>query len=204
MGSLLASALIEPSEFEPSNFTKAETLGRDSRQSQERLLKGEVLLQTRSHSLWGGAVTTQIYLPISRSQAWQQITDYPRWVQYFPDMAHSEVLTQIKSGSRVNKRLYQVARKAFFLFSAQVEIYLGVLETVQNTWQQIQFQLERGSFNDFSATLKLHDFHQGTLLTYSVQATPTIPVPTQFIQEAIKLDLPNNLRQMRRVICANL
>ncbi|MEP0911346.1 SRPBCC family protein [Leptolyngbya sp. FACHB-711] len=194
MGSMLASALIDPVQFNDSD-----TLGIDSRRNQDRLLNGEVLLQTRSHSLWGGAVTTQIYLPIDRSLAWQQITDYPRWVQYFPDMTRSEVLSV--SSSRQDKRLYQVARKAFFLFAAQVEIYLKVFETAQTTWQQIQFQLEQGSFNDFSATLKLHDFYQGTLLTYSVQATPMIPIPTQFIQEAIKLDLPNNMRQMRRVLC---
>lgn len=198
---MLASALIDPLKLQNS-----ETLAGDSRWNQEKLLKGEVLLQTRSHSLWGGAVTAQLYLPIDRSHAWQQITDYPRWVQYFPDMTHSEVLHRSVSSSRPEKRLpekrlYQVARKTFFLLTAQVEIYLKVFETVQTPWQQVQFQLERGSFHDFSATLKLHDFHQGTLLTYSVQATPTIPIPTQFIQEAIKLDLPNNLRQMRRVLC---
>lgn len=195
MGSLLASALIDT-----LRLTHPEMPGTDAQQSQDRLLLGEVLLQTRSHSLWGGAVTAQVYLPIDRFQAWQQLTDYPRWVQYFPDMTHSEVLN--RESSRPHKSLYQAARKAFFLFSAQVEIYLSVLETAQTTWHQIQFQLERGSFNDFSATLKLHDFHAGTLLTYAVQATPTIPIPTQFIQEAIKLDFPNNLRQMRRVLCA--
>lgn len=195
MGSLLTSALIDP-----LRLINPEMLETDAQRSQSRLLQGEVLLQTRSHSLWGGAVTAQVYLPIARSQAWQQITDYPRWVQFFPDMTHSEILSH--GGSQTNKRLYQAARKAFFLFTAQVEIYLSVLETVQTSWQQVQFQLERGNFNDFSATLKLHDFHEGTLLTYSVQATPTIPIPTQFIQEAIKLDFPNNLRQLRRVLCA--
>jgi hypothetical protein len=100
------------------------------------------------------------------------------------------------------KRLYQVARKTFFMLSAQVEIYLKVIETVHTSArQQIQFRMERGSFTDFSAELKLQDHQSGTLLTYSVQATPTIPVPSVFIQEAMRLDLPANMRKMRQVLC---
>ncbi|NJO41582.1 MAG: cyclase [Cyanobacteria bacterium CRU_2_1] len=168
---------------------------------QESLLRGEIFLQTRSHSAWGGAVTAQMYLPMGRSHVWQQLTDYPRWVQYFPDLTRSEIISA-DGHSRAYKRLYQVASKAFFLFTAQVEIYLKVVETAHQTaWQQIQFQLERGSFRDFTATLNLQDFNTGTLLTYSVQATPSIPVPTQLIQEAIRLDLPSNMRRMRQVIC---
>ena len=164
---------------------------------QNQLLQGEILLKTRSHTAWGGAVTAQMYVPLERSQVWQQLTDYPRWVQLFPDMTHSEI-----RGEAIDyKRLYQAARKAFFLLSVQVEIYLKVVESVQTTWQQIQFQLERGSFHDFAANLHLQDFHAGTLLTYSVQATPHLPLPTQLIQEAIRLDLPTNLRKMRQALC---
>ena len=164
---------------------------------QDKLLQGEILLKTRSHTAWGGAVTAQMYVPLGRSQVWQQLTDYPRWVQLFPDMTHSEI-----RGEAIDyKRLYQAARKAFFLLSVQVEIYLKVVESVQTTWQQIQFQLERGSFHDFAANLHLQDFHAGTLLTYSVQATPHLPLPTQLIQEAIRLDLPTNLKKMRQAMC---
>ena len=84
-----------------------------------------------------------------------------------------------------------------------MEIYLKVIETAHTAWQQIQFQLERGNFHDFAATLKLEDFKTGTLLTYSVQATPTIPVPSQLIQEAMRLDLPANMRKMRQVLCGH-
>lgn len=171
-------------------------------QSQKLLLQGDILIQTQSHSAWGGSVTAQMYLPMGRNQAWQQLTDYPRWVQYFPDLTRSEILNQ-GEGSRGSKRLYQVAAKAFFLFTAQVEIYLKVFETVNSAWQQVQFQLEKGNFHDFTATLKLQDFKTGTLLTYSVQATPTIPVPSQLIQQAMRLDLPSNMRQMRQVLCAS-
>lgn len=171
-----------------------------------KLLQGDLLIQTQSHSLWGGAVTAQMYLPLGRSQVWQQVTDYPRWVHYFPDVVQSEILSRGEGLANEGnpgkyKRLYQVASKAFFLFTAQVEIYLKVFETVQATWQQIQFQLERGSFADFTASLKLQDLQSGTLLTYSVQATPTIPVPTQFVQQAMRLDLPTNMEKMRQVIC---
>lgn len=167
------------------------------------LLQGEILLQTRSHSAWGGAVTAQMYLPVARSLVWQQLTDYPRWVQYFPDLIRSEVIhpaveVGLKPASNGCKRLYQVAHKAFFFLSIQVEIYLNVVEVVQ---QQIKFQLEKGSFKDFTADLKLQDAGAGTLLTYAVQATPTIPVPSIFIEQAIKLDLPTNMRKMRQVIC---
>jgi hypothetical protein len=142
-----------------------------------------------------------MYLAVERSKVWQQLTDYPRWVQYFPDLVRSEVLGRIDQ-PRSYKRLYQVASKAFFLFTAQVEIYLNVVETANTAWQQIQFHLEKGSFSDFAATLKLQDFKSGTLLTYSVQATPTLPIPSPLIQEAMRLDLPANMRTMRQVICA--
>ncbi|HEY9626496.1 MAG TPA: SRPBCC family protein [Coleofasciculaceae cyanobacterium] len=167
---------------------------------QGKLLQGEILLETRSHTSWGGAVTAQMYIPLRRSEVWQQLTDYPRWVQFFPDLVQSEVIDRLE-GREGRKRLYQVARKAFFLLTAQVEIYLKVLETVQATWQQIQFQMERGNFQDFAANLHLQDFGSGTLLTYTVQATPTLPIPSQLIQQAMRLDLPANMQKMRQVLC---
>lgn len=169
-----------------------------NQQQQKALLSGEVLLETRTHSAWGGACTASMYLPCARSHAWQQLTDYPRWVHYFPDLIRSEVIN--RGDSLKSKRLYQIARKAFLMFSAEVEIYLKVIEVVQ---QQIQFRMEKGSFNDFTADLKLQDWSNGTLLTYSVQATPTIPVPSLFIQQAMHLDLPTNMRKMRQVICTS-
>lgn len=187
MSGVMTLALIDPL----TNSSK-------NQNQQDLLLRGDILIQTQSHSAWGGAVTAQMYLPLGRSQVWQQVTDYPRWVQYFPDLIRSEVLG--RGDERGYKRLYQVAAKAFFLFTAQVEIYLKAFETVHTAWQQIQFQMERGSFHDFTATLKLQDFKAGTLLTYSVQATPTIPVPSQLIQEAMRLDLPTNMQKMRQVL----
>jgi hypothetical protein len=164
-----------------------------SKHQQITMIGGEILVKTRSHSDWGGAVTATMYLPVVRSHVWQQVTDYPRWVQYFPDVTKSEVLHRGEA-----KRLYQAAKKAFLFFTAQVEVYLNVIEVVQ---QQIQFRLERGTFVDFAADLSLQDCQGGTLLTYAVQATPNIPIPTMFIQQAMQLELPANMRKMRQVIC---
>ncbi len=157
-------------------------------------MQGEILVETKSHSAWGGAVTAQMYLPITRSHAWQQLTDYPRWVEYFPDITNSEVLQRGEV-----KRLYQVAKKTFLFLSVQVEIYLNVSEILG---EHIQFRLEKGTFTDFTADLKLQDFGNGTLLIYSVQATPSIPIPTVFIQQAMYMELPENMRNMRQVLCA--
>lgn len=174
---------------------------------QHSLLQGKVALETRPHSAWGGAVTAQMYLPLERSQVWPKLIDYSCWVQYFPSLTQSQLLSHPSAPSQqldsTHKRLYQAAGKTFLFLTAQVEIYLKVTETVHPLRHQIQFQLEKGSFNDFSALLKLQDYESGTLLTYTVQATPSIPIPTQIIQEGIRLDLPNNMRSMRRVICQN-
>jgi Polyketide cyclase / dehydrase and lipid transport len=164
-----------------------------SQERQALLLQGEVFVETRSHTAWGGAVTALMYLPITRNNAWQQLTDYPRWVQYFPDVTKSEVLQRGEV-----KRLYQAAQKAFLFFTAQVDIYLNVVEELG---QKIQFKLEKGNFHDFNANLVLKDCGSGTLLEYTVQATPTIPIPSIFIQQAMNFELPANMRKMRQVLC---
>ena len=180
-------------EFSANDSSKS--VAEWSKHQQITMIGGEILVETRSHSSWGGAVTATMYLPVVRSHVWQQVTDYPRWVQYFPDVTKSEVLHRGEA-----KRLYQAAKKAFLFFTAQVEVYLNVIEVVQ---QQIQFRLERGTFVDFAADLSLQDCQGGTLLTYAVQATPNIPIPTMFIQQAMQLELPANMRKMRQVICGS-
>ena len=180
-------------EFSANDASKS--VAEWSKHQQITMIGGEILVETRSHSSWGGAVTATMYLPVVRSHVWQQVTDYPRWVQYFPDVTKSEVLHRGEA-----KRLYQAAKKAFLFFTAQVEVYLNVIEVVQ---QQIQFRLETGTFVDFAADLSLQDCQGGTLLTYAVQATPNIPIPTMFIQQAMQLELPANMRKMRQVICGS-
>ncbi|MEM7726966.1 MAG: SRPBCC family protein [Cyanobacteria bacterium P01_A01_bin.45] len=157
------------------------------------LIGGEILVETHSHTAWGGAVTASMYLPVMRSQVWQQLTDYPQWVKYFPDVTKSRVIQRGEV-----KRLYQAAQKAFLMFTAQVEIYLNVVEEIG---QRIQFRFEKGTFNDFSADIKLQDCGNGTLLTYTVQATPNLPIPSFIIQQAMNFELPANMRKMRQVLC---
>jgi Polyketide cyclase / dehydrase and lipid transport len=180
-----------------------------SPEQQAKVMQGEVILETRSHTAWGGAVTAWMYLPITRSHAWQQLTDYPRWVQYFPDIIKSELVSgeipnpdfrraDLTTQRGEVKRLYQAAQKAFLFFTAQVEIYLHVAEELG---QRIQFRLEKGSFHDFTANIELQDFGNGTLLKYAVQATPTIPVPAILVQQAMNFELPANMRKMRQVLC---
>jgi hypothetical protein len=163
-----------------------------------KLLQGEILLKTRAYNALGGAVTAQMYLPVGRSQVWANLTDYTRWVQYFPDIIQSEILESNPQRPHRGHRLYQAARKNFLMFTAQVDIHLRVFENLQ---RQIRFRMERGSFNDFSAEMTLDDYGEGTVLTYSVEATPLIPVPCLFIEQAMRHDLPGNMRQMRQVIC---
>lgn len=173
---------------------------RVNQQEARSLLQGDVLISTTTMGA-GAAVTATMYVPMVRSQTWQKLTDYSNWVHYFPDIVHSQVL-EVKHQTKTHpmtRRLYQVARKAFLMFSAQVEIYLQVVETVH---QKIQFRLEQGTFSDFAADLTLEDYGQGTLITYSVKATPLIPVPGFFIEQAIRHDLPGNMKTMRQVMCA--
>jgi hypothetical protein len=60
--------------------------------------------------------------------------------------------------------------------------------------------MEKGTFEDFHANLELKDMGNGTLLAYTVQATPNIPIPSIFIQQAMNLELPENMRKMRQVL----
>ena len=167
-----------------------------SQDKQAALLKGEILVETRSHNAWGGCVSAKMYLPLVRSQVWQHITDYPRWVQYFPDITKSEIIHKGEA-----KGLYQAAQKAFMFFTAQVDIYLNVVEDFGN---KIQFNLDKGTFHDFIADIDLKDYGSGTLLTYSVKATPIIPIPSMFIQQAMNFELPANMRKMRQVLCKGM
>lgn len=165
---------------------------------QVALLKGDILVEPGVNVKGRAAVIAHMYVPLSRAQIWPQVTSYHRWPQFFPNIIHSEVLETVKTSSHRYRRLYQVGRKGFMALSAQVEVYLKVFET---TCDRIQFHLEKGTFSHFSAHLALQDLHQGTLLSYSVEAAPTLPVPSFLIEQAMKLDLPGNMGQMRQVLC---
>ncbi len=162
-----------------------------------KLHQGEVLLKTRPHTFCGGSLEARILLPLGRSQVWETLTHYPRWVSLLPDVTQSRVLEENSKQPHLGKRLFQAAEKSFLFITAQVHVYLKVFELEQ---QHIRFQLERGSFTDFTADIHLSDLQDGTLLSYTVSATPSIPVPSFVVEQAMKMDLPNNLRYLRTMI----
>lgn len=161
------------------------------------LLKGKILVDSFAQK-GGGTATACMYVPLTKSQIWPQLTNYSRWTQYFPNIVHSEVLETINGPNQRYRRLYQVGRKGFCLLTAQVEIYLKVFETLCD---RIQFRFEQGTFSNFAADLTLEDYQEGTILTYSVSATPLIPVPGFLIEQAMRHDLPGNMEQMRQLLC---
>lgn len=174
-------------------------LDRFSSTDQIALLRGDVILTPLVSQAGGGAVIAHMFVPLQRGLIWPQLTTYRRWTQFFPNITHSEVLETVNTESQRYRRLYQVGCKGFMRLTAKVEIYLKVFETACNS---IQFRFERGTFSHFAADLELQDLSNGTLLTYAVQANPTIPVPAFLIEQGMKLDLPGNMKQMRQVLCA--
>ncbi|HIK46773.1 MAG TPA: cyclase [Leptolyngbyaceae cyanobacterium M65_K2018_010] len=181
----------------PTNLAEPRTASWTA-SDQIALLQGEVLITPQTQPHGAAAVMAAMYVPLPRTQIWPQVTNYRRWTQFFPNITRSEVLETVKTASQRYRRLYQVGQKGFMVLTAQVEIYLKVFETACD---RVQFRLEQGTFSHFAADLHLQDMQGGTLLTYIVQATPTIPVPTFLIEQAMKTDLPGNMRQMRRVLC---
>lgn len=160
----------------------------------ESLRRGRVLIDTHPHGLMGGAVSAKMYVKAPRAALWEKLTQYARWTEYFPNITRSEI---VKTTEHYHQ-LYQVGRKAFFAIAAEVDIHLKVYE---DPFYSIQFRLEKGTFKDFGADLTLQDWQGGTLLTYAVQATPLIPVPSFLIEQGMRQDLPSNMEHMRRVLC---
>ncbi|MDJ1179154.1 SRPBCC family protein [Roseofilum sp. BLCC_M91] len=155
------------------------------------VIDGQIFVKTEPWGLGGGSAIAQLYLPLNRQQCWHNVTNYPQWVNYFPDLTQSKVLPN-------TQHIYQTGVKDFILFRAEVEVYLKVRETLN---QAIEFQLIKGSFSEFLAYLHLQDYQQGTLISYAVQATPNFPMPAPLIEQALKIELPANLRHMRQVLC---
>jgi len=162
---------------------------------QSRLQRGEILTQSCLYSWWGGRVTAQIYLPQLRSQVWETLIQYDRWVDIFPHITHSRV---VESLSPFRKRLYQAAEKTFSLITIAVNAELIVREYPQ---RRIWFVLEHPNacFREFEAEVWLREVSPvtGTFLSYTVQAAASLPIPAPFIQEAMRQDLPQNLAHLR-------
>ncbi len=160
------------------------------------LLNGEVITQIQPHTTAGAAVTATMHIPLTREQVWQQLTNYSRWTAFFPDITRSDVTAVLSPQS---KRITQAACKTFLMLSIAVEIKLEVAEIPQ---ESIRFSMVDGgiSFRDFAAVLEFNDLGDSTELSYTVQATPSIPVPGMFLEQAMKYDLPNNMRHLRQVL----
>jgi carbon monoxide dehydrogenase subunit G len=160
------------------------------------LISGEVMTHVHPHSHEGAAVTAIMHIPLSRDAVWQQLTHYPRWTAFFPNITRSDVTAELSPRS---KRITQAASKTFLMLNIEVEIQLQVDEIPQ---ESIRFSMVDGgfSFRNFAAVIELKDVGNGTELSYTVQATPSIPVPAMFIEQAMKCDLPQNMRCLRRVL----
>ena len=165
---------------------------------QSRLIAGEILLDSRLYSLWGGSVTAQMYLALDRSLLWAYLTDYDRWTKLFAHITQSYVL---ETRSPFHKRLYQAAQKKFPLITLTMDAHLWVREYAP---RRIWFELERqnASFREFNAELWLEPTQdgQGTFFSYTVQGIATLPIPAPLLQEAIASDLPHNLRHLRSYV----
>ncbi|NEQ43033.1 MAG: cyclase [Leptolyngbya sp. SIOISBB] len=190
--------MVSSATFVASSQRPSLLFGRQARsqsgQEVAALRRGRVLVETTAHGMMGGAVNAKMYVQASRSDLWAQLTQYSRWTEFFPNISRSEV----RASHGDVHQLYQVGRKAFLAIAAEVEIYLKVYE---DAYYSLQFRLEKGTFRDFAADLTLQDWQNGTLLTYAVQATPLIPVPSFLIEQGMRQDLPGNMEHMRKVLC---
>ena len=190
---MVSSASLLASSRRPSLLFGSSTRVK-SEQQVESLRRGRILVETDAHGMMGAAVNAKMYVKANRLDLWTQLTQYSRWSEFFPNISRSEVLA---SNDHVH-RLYQVGCKAFLAISAEVEIYLNAYEDPNYS---IQFRLEKGTFRDFAADLTLQDWQNGTLLTYAVQATPLIPIPSFLIEQGMRQDLPGNMEHLRKALC---
>ncbi|WP_008309176.1 SRPBCC family protein [Leptolyngbya sp. PCC 6406] len=165
-----------------------------STRDRDALSRGKILVTAQPHGFTGGHVSATLSLRIFPDALWPHLTDYPRWVDYFPEMTHSEAIAPTDQGQ---PRIYQVGRKSILGLGAEVEVYLRVQTHPPH---RLQFVMERGTLADFTASFALAPWRLGTLLTFTVQATPLIPLPGFFVEQSMRRELPTSLAQMRRVI----
>ncbi|MDA0266702.1 MAG: cyclase [Cyanobacteria bacterium] len=181
-----------------SNPTKTPLMERSCRSDAASALRtGQVLVAAEPQGLLGGQVSAQLYIPMAGSALWAHLTDYPRWSEYFPNIACSRQLAPTATGQ---PRLYQVGQKSLMGIPTAGELYLQVHESPP---EHIQLRLEQGIFSAFDSTLQLQPWRIGTLLTYTIQVTLKVPLPWFVLSQGIQQDLPLNLKHMRQVICGD-
>lgn len=177
-------------------FPVVETKVQPPRSPRDRaaLAAGELLLTTRSHGLTGGQASITLAFAPRPVDVWAQLTDYPRWVDYLPDLTQSEILPAAAKGQT---RLRQVGRKSILGFTAEAALDLQVQALAP---YRLRFDLERGGLAEFTATFTLTPWRQGTLVNFTGQATPLFPIPGWVVEQVMRHGLPMNLRHMRQVI----
>ncbi len=161
-----------------------------------QLVDGHIILDTHIDSDRRAAVTARLYIPCSKDHVWHQVTTYSNWPQLLPSILTSTAQGPMVDGSYL---LFQSGGIPYLPLSPRVDIELKVQE---DPGRRVQFELIRGDFEQFKATITLHDFENGTLLSYRVQACLTFSVPKSFIEQGILLVLPANLKALRQGILA--
>lgn len=165
-----------------------------SRRDIEVLRAGDLILKTRPHGFLGGYLSATLAFASSPAVVWRHLTDYPRWVEYLPDMRHSEVLAPTPDG---HQRVRQIGQKMIFGFTAEAELELRMEAEPP---YQLHCHMEKGCLGDFRATFTLRPWQQGCLLTFTGQAVPLFPVPGFIVEHVLRQGIPDNLRHMRRRI----
>ncbi len=160
----------------------------------QRLAAGEVWVHTQPYGPTGGQAQAQLVYALSPERLWPHILDYPRWVEYFPDLVRCEAIAPAPSGQ---PRLYQVGRKSLLGLDLAVEVQLRVQIFKGH---RVFFTQEQGSLRDFHASFVLEPWAQGALVTFTLAAIPQIPVPSLVVEHSLKRELPLNLIHMRQVI----
>ncbi|MEB3268851.1 MAG: SRPBCC family protein [Leptolyngbya sp.] len=165
-----------------------------SKGDREALQRGDILLSTRSHGFSGGQVSATLAFALRPQILWDHLAHFPRWVDYLPDLVHSEVLPAAANG---RGRVRQVGRKCILGFTAEAEVCLQVEALAP---YRLRFELERGSLAEFTAAFTLTPWRQGTLVHFIGQAVPLLPIPGFVVEQTMRYGLPMNLRHMRQAI----
>jgi hypothetical protein len=165
-----------------------------SRHDIQVLQARDLVLKTRPHGFLGGHLSATLAFTPPPAVVWHHLIDYPRWVEYLPDMCHSEILAPTPEG---HTRVRQIGQKTIFGFNAQAELELR-MET--EAPYQLRCHMEKGCIGDFRATFMLRPWRQGCLLTFTGQAVPLFPVPGFMVEHVLRQGIPDNLRHMRRRI----
>lgn len=115
-------------------------------------------------------VHASVELPAGRSTVWSVITDYGRMAQFIPDMDYSRVVSRGPDGLVVEQK----GRYGMFLFTREVEMRLGVVESPPHS---VVLRLISGNVRDMSGRYDLYENGTGTRLVYQGRFLPEEDLP---------------------------